>query len=60
MEFSEHFERYIILSINKDDFLIWHLNEKLITERCITIIIIIISSNNRNKIRLRSNEHDKI
>jgi len=59
MEFSEHFERYIILSINKDDFLIWHLNEKLITERCITIIII-ISSNNRNKIRLRSNEHDKI
>ena len=46
-EFSEHFERYIILRINKDDLLVWKLNEKTITGRC--IIIAVISSNNRNK-----------
>ena len=46
-EFSKHFVRYIILRINEDDFLVWHLNEKTITGRC--IIITVISSNNSYK-----------
>jgi hypothetical protein len=33
MQFSEHFERHKTLSINIDDLPIWHMNEKLITEK---------------------------